>query len=102
MVAWMQTIDLQRATLFCQDWGSLIGLRMLTHSPERFDRAVLANGGLPTGNQGTVPKAFKLWRAFARFSPWFPIGRIVNSGCAQKTHARRNCRLRCTVPIHPV
>jgi haloalkane dehalogenase len=84
MVAWMQAIDLQRATLFCQDWGSLIGLRMLTHSPERFDRAVLANGGLPTGNQGTVPKAFKLWRAFARFSPWFPIGRIVNSGCAQK------------------
>ena len=87
MVGWMQAIDLRQATLFCQDWGSLIGLRMLTHSPDRFDRAVLANGGLPTGNQGTVPKAFKLWRAFARYSPWFPIGRIVNSGCAQKLTA---------------
>jgi len=84
MVGWMQAIDLRHATLFCQDWGSLIGLRMLTHSPDRFDRAVLANGGLPTGNQGVVPRAFKLWRAFARFSPWFPIGKIVNSGCAQK------------------
>jgi haloalkane dehalogenase len=84
MVAWMEAIDLQHATLFCQDWGSLIGLRLVTHSPDRFDRVVLANGGLPTGAQGVVPRAFKLWRAFARFSPWFPIGKIVNSGCAVK------------------
>ncbi len=82
MVAWMEAVDLRNATLFCQDWGSLIGLRMATHSPQRFARIVLANGGLPTGAQGAVPKAFKLWRAFARYSPWFPIGRIVNSGCA--------------------
>lgn len=84
MVAWMETVDIRNATLFCQDWGSLIGLRMMTHSPDRFARVVLANGGLPTGAQGVVPKAFKIWRAFARFSPWFPIGRIVNAGCAQK------------------
>lgn len=84
MAAWMEKIHLQNATLFCQDWGSLIGLRLVTHSPERFARVVLANGGLPTGTQGEMPRAFKLWRAFARFSPWFPIGRIVNSGCAQK------------------
>lgn len=83
MAAWMERMDLQNATLFCQDWGSLIGLRLVTHSPERFARVVLANGGLPTG-VGAVPRAFKLWRAFARFSPWFPIGRIVNSGCANK------------------
>ena len=84
MTAWMEAIDLQNATLFCQDWGSLIGLRLVTHAPQRFDRVCVANGGLPTGAQGPVPKAFKLWRAFARFSPWFPIGRIVNSGCARK------------------
>jgi haloalkane dehalogenase len=84
MVAWMQAVDVRNATLFCQDWGSLIGLRMATHSPERFDRIILANGGLPTGAQGVTPRAFKLWRAFARFSPWFPIGKIVNSGCAVK------------------
>ena len=82
MAGWMDAIDLQNATLFCQDWGSLIGLRLVTHAPQRFDRVCLANGGLPTGTQGAVPKAFKLWRAFARFSPWFPIGRIIVSGCA--------------------
>ncbi|APW43028.1 haloalkane dehalogenase [Rhodoferax saidenbachensis] len=83
MAAWMERMDLQNATLFCQDWGSLIGLRLVTHNPQRFARVVLANGGLPTGT-AAVPRAFKLWRAFARFSPWFPIGRIVNSGCANK------------------
>ena len=81
MCAWMQANDLKRITLFCQDWGSLIGLRMAAQFPERFDRIVLANGGLPTGT-GPVPLAFKIWRAFARYSPWFPIGRIVKAGCA--------------------
>ncbi len=81
MCAWMEQIDLQDATLFCQDWGSLIGLRMVTHSPHRFARIALANGGLPTGHE-RLPKALRIWRAFARWSPWFPIGKIVASGCA--------------------
>lgn len=79
--AWMVANDLRRVTLFCQDWGALIGLRMAAGAPERFDRIVLANGGLPTGT-GAVPPAFRIWRAFARHSPWFPIGRIVKAGCA--------------------
>ena len=81
MKAWMERVDLRGATLFCQDWGSLIGLRMAAELPERFARIVLANGGLPTGTTET-PKAFRIWRAFAVYSPWFPIGRIVKTGCA--------------------
>ena len=80
MSAWMQANDLQGVTLFCQDWGSLIGLRMVAGAPERFARIVLANGGLPTGME-KVPRAFKIWRAFSMYSPWFPIGRIVKTGC---------------------
>lgn len=81
MTAWLQIKDLHHVTLFCQDWGSLIGLRMVANTPERFDRVVLANGGLPTGS-AKLPRAFGVWRAFARYSPWFPIGRIVKAGCA--------------------
>jgi haloalkane dehalogenase len=81
MSAWLNAMDLNNITLFCQDWGSLIGLRLAAAMPERFARIVLANGGLPTGT-APVPKAFKLWLAFARWSPWFPIGRIVKAGCA--------------------
>lgn len=82
MCAWAEAVDLHGATLFCQDWGSLIGLRMVADMPERFDRVALGNGGLPTGTE-PVPRAFHIWRAFARYSPWFPIGRIVRSGCAK-------------------
>jgi haloalkane dehalogenase len=80
MSAWLRAMDLNNITLFCQDWGSLIGLRLAAAMPNRFARVVLANGGLPTGT-AAVPKAFKLWLAFARFSPWFPIGKIVKAGC---------------------
>jgi haloalkane dehalogenase len=81
MTTWLEANDFKHITLFCQDWGSLIGLRMVAECPDRFDRIVLANGGLPTGTE-KIPFAFKIWRAFARFSPWFPIGRIVKTGCA--------------------
>ena len=82
-VAWMKTfiekVNLRNITLVCQDWGSLIGLRLAAENEDRFDRIVLANGGLPTGD-GKMPTVFRIWRAFARFSPWFPIGRIVQFG----------------------
>jgi len=80
MKAWVQAIDLRHATFFGQDWGSLVGLRVVAEMPERFDRVVLANGGLPTG-MDPLPMAFKIWRAFARYSPWFSIGAIVRAGC---------------------
>jgi len=79
-VAWMQAfveaLDLQDITLFCQDWGSLIGLRVAAENEQRFTRIALGNGGLPTGDQ-EMPKAFNAWRAFARYSPYFPIGKIL-------------------------
>ena len=87
MSAWAEANELKNMTLFCQDWGSLIGLRMAAEMPERFERIALANGGLPTGTSKN-PAAFRLWRAFARYSPWFPIGRIVRFGCALGLEAR--------------
>jgi len=79
-VDWMrqfvESLDLNGITLFCQDWGSLIGLRVAAENEHRFARIALGNGGLPTGDQD-MPKAFKIWKTFALYSPWFPIGRII-------------------------
>lgn len=81
-VAWMRSLieqlGLSGMTLGCQDWGSLIGLRLAAEMPERFAAVALSNGGLPEG--GTPPRAFAIWRAFSRYSPLFPIGRIVKAG----------------------
>lgn len=78
MRSWLEQLDLTRITLACQDWGSLIGLRLASEMPERFKGVVLSNGGLPEG--GPAPRAFAIWRAFSKWSPVFPIGRIVNAG----------------------
>ncbi len=82
-VDWMrhfiEALNLGNITMFCQDWGSLIGLRVAAENEHRFARIALGNGGLPTGDQD-MPRAFIIWRAFALYSPWFPIGRIIQSG----------------------
>lgn len=79
MTAFVESLDLREITLFCQDWGSLIGLRVAAENEARFARIALGNGGLPTGDED-LPKIFGIWQAFAKWSPWFPIGRIVQSG----------------------
>ncbi len=84
-VAWMQEalfdrLDLTDITLVCQDWGGLIGLRLVAAAPERFARLVIANTGLPTGD-GTPTEAFLNWQRFAAETPTFPVGAIINGGC---------------------
>ncbi|WP_420427907.1 haloalkane dehalogenase [Algiphilus sp.] len=80
---WVEAQGLREITLFCQDWGSLIGLRLAGSYPERFARVVVGNGMLPTAEHG-VPLAFHLWRAFALYAPIFPAGRIVDIGSARR------------------
>ncbi len=76
-------LGLRDITLFCQDWGSLIGLRIAGLDPARFAAIVVGNGFLPAG-QISDNAAFRAWRAFARFSPVFPVGRIVDTGTARR------------------
>ena len=79
MTAFIESQELKNITLVCQDWGSLLGLRLAAENESRFKAIVIGNGMLPTGDQ-KAPKAFKLWKAFALNSPWFPIGRIIEFG----------------------
>lgn len=87
-VAWMseamfKVLDLQHATFFGQDWGGLIGLRLVAAEPDRFDRVVISNTGLPVGD-GKMSDAFMAWQKFSQESPVFPIGKIVDGGSATK------------------
>lgn len=76
MSAWLDAVGLDGVTLFAQDWGGLIGLRLLAAQPDRFTRLAVANTGLPTGHQ-RMPEAFYAWREFVRTTPDFDCGRIV-------------------------
>jgi haloalkane dehalogenase len=77
---WLEAVDLRAITLICQDWGSLLGLRLVAEHSERFARVVLTNGGLPTGD-GEMPRAFAAWRLLSQRGPVLPVGRIVQMGC---------------------
>lgn len=79
MKAWLEQVDLKRITLVCQDWGGLIGLRLLAAHPGRFARAVTANTGLPTGDF-PISEAFLQWRKFSVEVPEFSVGAIINMG----------------------
>jgi haloalkane dehalogenase len=81
ITGFIQKLDLRGITLVCQDWGGLIGLRVAAEHPERFARIVAANTGLPTG-EGPIGDAFMAWRKFSQETPTFPVGQIVQGGCA--------------------
>ncbi|MGY1724007.1 haloalkane dehalogenase [Blastococcus sp. SYSU DS0533] len=85
-VGWMRQalldeLDLRDITFVGQDWGGLIGLRLVAENPGRFARVVVANTGLPTGDQ-RMSEAFLAWQRFSQESPEFHIGRIVGNGTA--------------------
>jgi len=84
-VEWMRAalfdaLDLRGVTLVGQDWGGLIGLRLVGEHPDRFARVVAANTFLPTGDR-PAGDAFLAWQRFSQETPEFPVGRIVNGGC---------------------
>jgi haloalkane dehalogenase len=74
---WLDGVGVSEVTLVGQDWGGLIGLRMLAERPERFARFSLSNTGLPTGDH-TINEAFHRWRKFSQEDPEFDTGFIVN------------------------
>lgn len=84
-VAWMRAallegLVLPDVTFVGQDWGGLVGLRLVAENPERFSRIVIANTGLPTGEH-PMSDAFLAWQRYSQETPDFKVGRIVSGGC---------------------
>ena len=82
MTAFLDKLALKDIHLFCQDWGGLIGLRIVANMPDRFSKIVASNTGLPTG-KGEPSKTFMAWREFSQKSPHFDIGSVISMGTVQ-------------------
>jgi len=85
MSQWLAQLDLADVTLFCQDWGGLIGLRLVAAHPEQFAGVVVGNTGLPVG--AGLSEGFEAWLNFSQSVPTLPIGFILNGGCARDLSA---------------
>jgi haloalkane dehalogenase len=81
-VAWMRQLiadrlDLTDITFFGQDWGGLVGLRVLAEMPERYSRVIIGNTGLPNGLE-KPSKAFLAWQHYSQTVEVFDVG-----GCSR-------------------
>ncbi len=92
MRSWMDAVDLRGAIFFGQDWGSLIGLTVVTQAEDRFAGAVLANGALPdpmrierlleAQQNSPDPEAFGRWQKFAAAADRMDVGALMAEGLA--------------------
>ncbi|OAO00634.1 haloalkane dehalogenase [Sphingomonadales bacterium EhC05] len=107
MNEWFRAMDISGVTLMCQDWGGLIGLRLVADNVDRFARLVIANTGLPSSKTVTeemsemlgklyptipvpnaemvgeqfasgLPGAFMYWVKYAAESPEFSVRGVFN------------------------
>ncbi len=71
MTAFARQVDLQNVTLFAQDWGGLIGLRMVAEDPDRYDRIMISNTGLPAagGLRGWIGYPMIRWQVWREGKP---------------------------------
>jgi haloalkane dehalogenase len=90
-VAWLhealfEVLDLRGIYYLGQDWGGLIGMRLLAEAPERFSGVVMANTGLPTGDV-PMPDEWQRFRVMVERAEVLDIGRMVDSGCVRSLTA---------------
>ncbi|KXH75910.1 MAG: haloalkane dehalogenase [Candidatus Thorarchaeota archaeon SMTZ-45] len=111
ILEFVRKMNLRDITLFCQDWGGLIGLRVVGEEPNRFSRIIAANTGLPSAKgirakigyplfklqikrMGRVTQSqlqehtdFMRWVAFSKTVPELPIGDIIQMATLSKLSA---------------
>ena len=78
--SFVDTLGLNAITLVGQDWGGLIGLRLVGEHPNRFARVVAANTFLPTG-EGAPSEAFLSWQRFSQETPELAVGALFDRAC---------------------
>ncbi len=85
-VAWMRSfveaLDLREITLFGQDWGGLIGLRLASEVPDRFANLVLANTVLPDGEE--MSEGFQNWQTASQRMEFMDAGRMLQGATAAR------------------
>ncbi|MDN5895211.1 MAG: haloalkane dehalogenase [Nocardioides sp.] len=91
-------LDLRDVTLVGQDWGGLIGLRLVAEHPDRFARVVAANTGLPTGDH-RMPDIWWTFREAVEKADILDVGRFVESGCVRGLSAEARSAYDAPFPV---
>lgn len=78
-------LNLNNLTLFCQDWGGLIGLRLAAEHNQKFSRVAIANTVFPMGVKDTAKlTVFMQWRAYAKQAEIMNVGKVLQSSTVRQ------------------
>lgn len=84
LMRFIERLDLRAMTLVCQDWGALLGLTLPIDMPGRFERLLMMNGALATGDV-RLNTGFLEWRAWTREHPDMDIAKLMERTCPHLT-----------------
>jgi len=87
LLRFIERLDLRRITLVCQDWGGILGLTLPMEMPERFERLLLMNTALATGEH--ITEGFVAWRAYVRSHPDLDVGRLMGRAVPELSAGER-------------
>lgn len=83
LMQWFEQLAINSVVLFCQDWGGLLGLRLVADQPDCFAGVVAANTFLPTGDIAPG-EAFRSWQTYSQTVAEFPTGKIIQGATVQE------------------
>lgn len=86
IVGLIEQLDLTRITLVCQDWGGLIGLTLPMDMPDRFERLLVMNTALATGERSPGP-GFEAWKGWVATQPDLDVGALMKRAAPSLTPA---------------
>jgi len=86
LLSFVEKMDLRSITLVVQDWGGLLGLTLPMEMPERFERLLLMNTALATGDV-PLSAGFIAWRAYSAKNPDMAVGKLLARACPHLTEA---------------
>lgn len=88
LIAFIERLDLRHVTLVCQDWGGLLGLTVPMEMPERFERLLVMNTALATGERA-LPPGWIAWRDYCAAHPDLEVGKLIGRGCPHLSPGER-------------
>jgi len=86
LIGFIEALDLKNITLVVQDWGGLLGLTLPMEMPERFERLLVMNTALGTGDV-PLTEGFLAWRAYSNKNPDMAVGKLLSRACPHLTEA---------------
>jgi len=86
LLDFIERLELTRITLVVQDWGGLLGLTLPMEMPQRFERLLVMNTAIGTGDV-PLSEGFIAWRAYVNRTPDLPCGKLMQRTCPHLTEA---------------